>query len=193
MQQDNLISLDDLFKEVKRTARVMKAAKLDAPPPDPRAIYTNPDNWTRTRGVALIHSDTETLLGNFSEYVHRSILNCRRLVREETPLAISATERVSGDWWIGKSLEAPAAREEWHSRHELVLHIQLARLGVHSPDCSIITYVSYGAIARVELVSDTTFAQMQGAEQLLFLPAGTNILPELPSDLKIAIRKELEL
>lgn len=192
MNQD-LISLDDLFKEVKHTARVMKAAKLDAPPTDPRALYTNPGNWTRTRGIALIHADTETLLGNFSEFIHKSLANCRRLVREEVPMLIAATERVSGDWWIGKLSEVPMAREEWHSHHKLVLHIQLSRLGVHAPDCSIITYVSFGAIARVELVSDTTFAQMQGAEQLLFLPAGTNILPELLTDIKVAIRKELEL
>lgn len=192
MNQD-LISLDDLFKEVKRTARVMKAAKVEAPLPDPRAIYTNPENWTRTRGIALIHVDTETLLGNFSEYVHKSIAACRRLVREDAPLLVSATERVTGGWWIGESGTQPEAAAEWHSRHELILHIQLERLGVHAPNCSIITHVSYGAITRVELASDTTFAQMQGAEQLLFLPARTNILLELPFDLKVAIRKELAL
>ena len=79
------IELDDLWREAKQVIRATAAAKLkakaDAPPLDPRAIYTNPDNWERTRGIALIHADTETLLGSFDEWTHRKIVNCRRLVR----------------------------------------------------------------------------------------------------------------
>jgi hypothetical protein len=187
-----LLSLDDLFKEAKRQIRTTKAAKAEAPPPDPQRLYTDPENWTQTRGVALIHAETETLLGNFSEYVHKSVAGCRRLVREEGPLSVSVAERVSGSWWIAASIPEIEPRQEWHTRHSAVLAVQLPRLGVHLPICEVTACLSYGGIARVELAMDSMFAQLDGSpEALLFLPAGTDILGEMNTDSKIALRLEI--
>lgn len=192
---ESLISIDDLFKEAKRQLRTVKAAKAALPPPDPQRLYTDPENWERTRGVALIHAETETLLGNFSEYVHKSVKGCRRLVREEGPLAVSASERVSGSWWVAETHVEVEPRQAWHERREAVLDLHLEALMLHSPACEVIAHLSYGGIARVELAAETIFAQAgdYAQEQLVFMPAGTNILGEMSLDSKIALRVELKL
>ena len=187
-------TLDDLFREAKahilveKKAKDAKALKVQG---DTSALYNNPDNWERKRGIALVHEETETLLGNFSEYVHRSVRNCRRLVREANPIAIQATERVSGSWWVGGE-KVPEVRQIWHERREVVLHLHLDELLVHAPACELEVHLSYGSIARVELLRATTFAQVLDAqEQLLILPAGTNVLPVMGADCKLNLRKGL--
>jgi len=189
------ISLDDLWREARIAGSKQKAAKAkakaEAPPADPRSLYTNPDNWIRTRGVGLIHADTETLLGSFDEWTHRSVENCRRLVRATAPIQIDAVERVSGSWWIADERK-PEPRQEWHTKRPAILHLHLDTLSVHAPAVEVTVCLSYGGIARVELAHETRFAQdHKSAEQLLFFPAGTDVLPVMSLESKIALQVEL--
>ena len=191
-------SLDDLFREAKahilveRKAKALRVLKQEKDP-DTSALYSNPENWNRTRGIALIHEETQTLLGNFSEYVHRSVAECRRLVREAIPITVSATESVSGSWWIAADA-SPEPRQDWHEKRPAIIHLHLTKLAVHSPCCEVEVHLSYGGIVRVELAVDTQFAQEDGkAAQLLFLPKGTNVLGEMSQDSKVALRVELAL
>lgn len=200
-------SLDDLFSVAKqhinagrREAAALAATRAKAPkhikagdsiaPADPR--YADPEAWERKRGVALIHDETQTLLGNFIEWRHKTDAGARRLLRTEEPCVIDATEYVEGDWWLAAELEV-APVEAWHEKRSAVAHLVLPQMGVHSPACPLIVHLSYGAIARVELEVATTFAQMEGAAlQLLQLPAGVNVLPLLSKECKMQIWMEVQ-
>lgn len=176
-------------RKAKAAAQLRKTAAPEAQ--STQSLYLDPKNWTRTRGVALIHEETETLLGNFSEYLHNSVPSCRKLVREETPISVTATERVAGSWWLGVE-RRPEPKQVWHEARPCIIHLHLDKLFVHSPICELTVHLSYGSIARVELTLDTQFAAEEGqGEQLLFLPAGTNVLEVMSLDSKLAVRKEL--
>ena len=195
---DDFVSLDSLFGEaINRVHRAAAQPKRSAAEPakaEATALFSDPTNWRRTRGVALIHVETESLLGNFSEYVHRSVANCRKLIREDSPIAVSATERIVGSWWITDTSRGRIEpRREWHTRQTAALHVYLDQLQLHSPECQVVACLSFGAISRVELTADTSFTQTAGPEQILLLPAGTNILPEMSHDSKVALRVELAL
>lgn len=177
-------SLEDLFSEA--TARALAAKAPKAPP---KYSLANSEGWQRTRGIALIHRDTDTLLGNFSEYVHLTIPSARKLIRESAPISVSATEYVEGSWWVAAERK-PEPRQAWHEVRQIILHVVLRELRLHSPICELAVHLSYGAIARVELACDTLFAQTEGTEQFLELPAGTNILEMLDLEAKLAVRKE---
>ena len=193
-------SLEQLVNEAVAAAKLdikqkrlkqLKHAQEAPGAKDVRQIYQNPDNWERTRGIALIHADTQTLLGNYSEYVHKTVPNCRRLVREANPISVSASETVEGSWWMDDN-RRPEPQQEWHVRRPAIIHLHLKELGVHSPACEVIACLSYGGLTRVELATDTQLAQESGKqEQMLFLPAGTNVLGEMSMDCKIALRVEL--
>ncbi len=174
-------------KELRR----LKHSAENPGAPDIKQLYQNPDNWERTRGIALIHADTQTLLGNYSEYVHRTVPNCRRLVREETPITVVASETVEGSWWLDDT-RRPEPQQEWHVRRPAIVHLHFPLLAVHSPACEVIACLSYGGLTRVELVEDTQFAQEDGKkEQHLWLPKGTNVIGEMSLDCKIALRVAL--
>ena len=180
--------------KAERKAKVLRDQKKAQEHPKDREvkmIYQNPDNWERTRGIALIHADTQTLLGNYSEFVHKTVPNCRRLVREANPISVTATETVEGSWWLEDNRK-PEPQQEWHVRRPVIIHVHLDKLGVHSPACEVIACLSYGGLTRVELATDTQFAQEDGKQvQLIHFPAGTNVLGEMRQDCRVALRVEL--
>jgi len=184
------MELNDLWKEVRTNIPTKGEKKPKVEPPDGKALYMNPENWTRTKGIALVHKDTNTILGNFSEYIHRSIPHCRKLVREEAPISVSDIEEVEGSWWLGETRK-PEPRQEWHEQRKAILHIYLEPLHLHAPICEVTVHLSHGGLARVELDLDTTFAQTEGEGQLMTLPAGTNILEVMSLDSKLSLRKEI--
>lgn len=192
---NDLLSLDELFSEARVHANLKADAEkrkrerraINPEKAKPQALYADPDNWRRTRGVALIHRETRTLLGNFSEYVHVSVSDCRRLVREESPISVSATEEVSGEWgWTGPVKEDHL--DSSLSVRELVLSVCL-----DAPDVNAIAalrvHLQGAGILRVELAEDTHFGSL---DQFLLLPAETNILPVLAYHSKVNLREALE-
>lgn len=181
----------ELFaSRAEASVRVEKKARAKQLIEEPtRASLLDETQWVKSRGVALVHADTETLLGNFAEYVHPS--GARKLVRETWPIAISAVERVEGSWWLG-SERRPEARQEWHNKRPIIMHLHLELLGIHAPAVELMVHISYGGIARCELVTDTLFAS-EGAEKLVTLPAGINVLEAMNLDAKINLRHEVGL
>ena len=192
--QNSVIDLDDLWTDVLLNAKTKALPKHPLALPSTKTLYTNPDNWHRSRGIAIIHKPTETLLGNFSEYIHTKIKECRKLIREESPICVEAVEEVTGNWWLGVERK-PEPTQVWHERRPAMLHVYLPELHVHAPAVCVTACLSYGAIARVELVEATRFAQWddQGkqGEMLIDLPAGTNILEVMSMQSKIKLREEL--
>jgi hypothetical protein len=193
--------LDSLYRSqraaafVEKKAQAAKALKATAKPEtlETQFLFACPDNWVRTRGIALIHAETQTLLGNFSEYTHKTVSNCRRLLREDSPISVSATEQVSGNWWLPTEYH-PEPKQVWHTQRSAVIHLHLSKLAVHAPACEVVAHLSYGGLARVELAGETQFAQEDGKQpQLLWLPAGTNVLEVMSTDCKINLKMELAL
>lgn len=153
-------------------------------------LFLDPENWERKRGIALVHEETNTILGNFSEYVHKSVPGCRRLVREESPISVSATEKMEGNWWLED--RKPEPPRPWHEKRTAFIHLHLSKLFVHSPACEVVVYTAYGSLDRVELAIDTQFAQEEGrGAELLFFAAGVNVLPVMSSDCKVQLLQDL--
>lgn len=172
------ISLDDLFREARAAVRLAAKQPKQAEPL-PLGVYENPANWKPTRGIALIHAETQTLLGNFTEYMHRSVVGARRLVRESPGLPVVATETISGDWHLAR--ETPIApKRAWHTELNALTSLTLTHLRVCAPDVPVRACFDEGRLVRLELHQRTLFSQLPGAAAaLLFLPADTDVLNEL--------------
>jgi len=184
------LELDSLFKEVRRTAHVHKEAakKFIEPPPETQSVFANPDNWTRTRGIALIHGPTQTLLGNFWEWKHKTVADARRLVRCKEPIPVSAVEEVDFGYFaptpIAPSLDTSIRRE---------VRVEFENLILEFPPCvgtsiPVIAHTVDAYLDRVTLAADASFVT---EEEVLFLPAGVNILPVMSRDDKVFIRSHL--
>ena len=186
--------LEDLFTEallarkirVKRTIDPADKHALDAAAKKMRELYTLPENWERTRGIALIDKATQTLVGNFSEYKHKTIEKTRKLLREHTPIAIDATEYVEG--YLGAAFEQKVRGNGWEQEHLAVCHVMLDELMVEAPKVELNIKTRLGALVRAELLQDTQFASMSG-QTILSLPAGTNILEAASIDTTAAMRR----
>jgi hypothetical protein len=126
----------------------------------------------------LIHQETQTLLGNFTEYVHRTDASARRLVKESVMLPLkAAVEYVSGNWWLPPD-ETPKPRRAWQTKLDATLTVSLFSLNVYAPEIEVVAHFGVGQLDRVELEQETMFAQVPGTPaQMLYLAAGTNILP----------------
>ena len=203
-ESPEILSLDELFAAARKShhaEREREAKKhqrraikdVEVAPVTPQQLFLDPENWERKRGVALIHKPSDTLLGNFSEYVHRSVANCRKLVREAAPISVSTTEYVSGDWWLGQT-RVTTKPPMWRYAREAIIHLHLSELRLHAPAASVKAFLAYGGIERVELACDTMFAPEGETEaSLVFLPAGVDLLPVMSRDCKISLREVLAL
>lgn len=151
-----------------------------------RAIYSNPENWERVRGVALIDAESGTLLGNFSEYRHKTVPNTWDWKREHQPIAITGTKLVNG--YLGAQLEQEVRDQSWEQETQVKVLVQLDELMLECPYVKLTVRTRFGGIIQARLVADTQFASASGNE-LLLLPAGTDIWRATSTDTKITIRK----
>ena len=195
---EGVVDLDDLFLEAQmaqamKNPKVKKGADpslrnaLDAEAKKMKELYSLPENWERTRGVALIDKGTQTLLGNFSEYRHRTVPKTRRLVREHTPISIDATEVVEG--YLGADVEFRLKGQSWEREVDLKADVWMDELMVGAPEIKLLIKLRLGVIIRIELLQDTQFASNSG-QTLLQLPSGTNIAEQLSTDSKRYIRRQ---
>jgi hypothetical protein len=197
------ISLDELFGQASVWIRAQRAeaakpktfrVKDKDTTSSPAALYSNPAYWKRSRGVALLHEETQTILGNFSEYIHLREPGTKKLVREDGPLLVDAVLPVSGEWYISRIAEPPAHREAYHTTQTVFVDLHLDQLRVHSPLVEVVVFLHAGGVDRIELALDTVFAADAGEpEVFLTLPKGTNIREVASRECKIAVRKELKL
>ena len=190
------LSLDALFREAKATMRAQAAVKAKAPkvivPPDESGIYRNPANWVRGPIIALIHQETDSLLGYFVEWKHKSIPDARRLVRESLACLPehAKIEYVSGDWSPKAMPEASLPSRPWKKTLPVQCDVLLLDFGLEALQVPLDCFFGEGTLDRVYLVIPTVFAN-EG--QFLDLPEGTNILPRLSPRTIAAIHHHLEL
>lgn len=153
------------------------------------AKFTEPENWLAGKGVVLIHQESNTLLGTCREYTHKTVKECRKLVREDGPIAIERTEYVNGPGWI-KEAEVQTVKVE---------AIKTALCGVKL-ECGVqadlvelrCSLVNGNGIGRAALAGATRFASVDG-RVILYLPAELDILPGMTRESKIELKKELGL
>jgi len=194
------IELEELFADADKARRrdkhlaLMDAAKprRSAPKEEkPSALFADPKNWQRTRGIALIHADTQTLLGNFSEYRHRTVDGCRRLVKEDELLHVEGTESVAGDFWLGDRKETVVRSTVWNAVRELCINLHLPELQLWNPEADVRVCFEYGSIARVELAADTHFCDGPGPSMMV-LPKGVDVYQVMALDAKVKLRAAID-
>ena len=190
------LSLDELFAQARAAHKAERKAafervtkvksKLDPvdAPVEPAGIFANPDNWIEGRGIALVHQETQILLGNFREWRHRSVADARRLVRSATPISVEAVEEVD----FGLAVQPPQLAAAAH--HSKVQTIRTLDLVLETPAVAakrvLICVHSYDTwTTKAVLVEPTTFAE-EGT--ILQLPAGVDILACLTRESKRALR-----
>jgi len=183
------MSLDELFAQaraaLKRERGIAHQRKAKAPvepPVEPQSIFANPANWTRTRGVALIQRSTQTLLGNFWEWQHRSVPDARRLVRSEDPILVEALEEID----LTLAAPSPVTPHSVETEVEFCVPVLLETPRVFAAEVSLRVQYYDGWTAKATLTASTVFAE--GGE-ILSLPAGVDILPCLTRETKILLRK----
>ena len=185
--------LEALYTKVL-LSRTPKKTKTPADPAEGTipvdSTYTNPDNWERRRGIALIDRESQSLVGNFSEYVHKRFPTTRKLIREHTPISIDATEICDG--YLGAEVEMRLRDQHWEVAHLVTVTVQLDEMMVEAPSVRLSVKTRLGAVVRYDLMDETQFASPSG-NTILILPAETDILSACSVDTKIRVRKELPL
>ena len=185
-------SLESLFGEAKKAFTVPRGRGVESNrmPKPAGALYTDPANWTAGTYIALMHKETQTLLGTFQEYLHRSVADCRRLVRVEGPVSVARVEEVAGTWGWTPPLVTSSSTQPQALTITVPLELQSPPL-----ICGIVpvtVHLQGAGLLSIRLVTDTQFADVTGQE-FLSLPAGTNLLPVLSLETKKQIRQEISL
>lgn len=189
--------LDDLFSEAQQKSerKLPKKSRhtdprlkddLDWAARKLRELYTNPDNWKRTRGLVLIDKETQTVLGNYSEYRHVKDPSARKLVREHLPIDIDGQEVIEG--FLGHKLESELRGISWDRELSVTAHVGLDEVQVEAPMVRLQVCILLNSIVRVHLEETTQFASASG-NLLLMLGAGTNVWEACSTDTKAVLRK----
>lgn len=182
--------LDDLLSDALAALGTKPAPRKRGKTPS-ISDFARRERWTRTRCLALYHTDSGTLLGNFAEYRHPRDSTARWLEREDGLTSVDGIEAVSGPQWVtfpdSESERLHRLEEEW----EMVVDLFFPSLGVSAPAIRVWTIVSHIGIHRVELAEATTF-HSPSRSIAITLPARLNVLPELSRDCKVAIKEELD-
>lgn len=193
--------LEDLFTDAllaekntptrKRAADPSMKDALAATSKRMKELFSLPEHWERSRGVAVIDKVSGTLIGNFSEYLHKTVRNCRKLIREHSPISVSGTEVIDG--WLGENMAAK--RNEWgtvEDVHSATVTLFFDELMVGAPEVKVVAFSYLGGIRRVELSQDTQFAGPSG-NIVISLPKETNVWEAMDHASKAGLRKEIGL
>lgn len=157
--------------------------------------FTLPENWERVRTVALVHEESQTLLGNFAEYKHKLSSGCRKLIRVSEPAKVDEMEMVAGSHWLNpEPLQASkpegAAAEEVR---EAIVDLHMPEMdNVFSPSVMVSVVLHWGSVARVELTDETRFFSKDKRVQLI-LPEGLDVREGLSLETKLRIKEFLGL
>jgi hypothetical protein len=178
--------LDRLFAEARAAMRAeVKVRKARVPTEREvsaeerlRAELAPLENWTPRRSIALVHQETVTLLGTFTEYVHDKAPGARRLVRDFEAPAPSVTEYVLGQWDLRIPEQPPTRHHIWHQTIPVLMNCVLGRMHMSGEMVSLSAVFGEGRLDRVELREPAVFTSPRQPECLI-LPVGTDILPEM--------------
>lgn len=189
-------ALDDL--ENLLTEAVLEAStkpKKPAKHTETRAVFTKPENWLLRQQVRLTHEEGNvlTLIGLFDEFVHVSVLGCRRLVaahqlNEALP---QVGELVHGPHWL------PAAKMDFKrqpSERTVQLCIPIILdMGQHLTAEAVLVeaHLAHGGLQRLNLQEDTVF-EGNTPRTILQLPAGMDILEGVLGGCKVRIWRKIQ-
>lgn len=185
---------DAVREQAKRTVRALPS-KEDKPLV-PKAKLTSgfylAQNWETRRVISLIHRETNTLLGNFTEQVYLPNPRTKRFTRVDSPMPTDGTDYVSGDWWLRQETERHTDPKSWIESRDAIIGITLAECGLHCDMAEVTVRLEHGWIARVELRGETRFTCAQ-RNTFLILHAGLDVLEGMSLDSKLALKSELHI
>ena len=190
MQDLAHMSLEELFAAAAKShrAHVKKQAGLPPPPADPRKLWTDEANWKAGRILAIVHADTQTLIGNFQELLHLKVLDARRLVRRSGPVVVEGVETVTGIHWIQESYPTAAVTVPVKPLR-VVVDTFLNEPAVGAMQAELTIFMDNAGIRRVELSEPTTF---HGDDWYLELPANVNLMPVMTHETKLVVKHMID-
>lgn len=158
-----------------------------------RERFTLPENWEQRRTIALIHEESGTLLGNFTEYVHKLSLGCRRLVRVNEPATVDSIEHVQGPSWLNTEPLGKTEHAAAEEQREAILDLHMPEMdNVFAPGVLVSVTLHFGSVARVELAEETRFYSKDKRVQLI-LEEGLDVREALSLETKIRLKEFLGL
>lgn len=158
-----------------------------------KARFTDMANWTLTRTVALVHEESNTLLGNFEEYTHNLTTGCRKLVRVNAPAPVPTIEYVTGDSWLNRpDIDAPKPEEfAAEDEQEAIVDLHMPEMdNVFAPQVLVRVILHYGSVARVELMQETRFYSKDKRVQVI-LPEDMDVREGLSLETRVRIKEFL--
>ena len=176
------LTLDELFAtataEYKRTlSGKQRPASSIAPTPSTQ--------WQRGYNIRLMHRETNSPLGDFSEW--RQADGTRKLVREpDNSLPIHKLEWIAGYW--GVRAPVPQVYVEADERFQMEIPCILEAEDEYHGVAKVTVTIKDGAVQSAALLLETSFSS---PSEILIIPPVFNIYPLLTRASKIALFEEV--
>lgn len=157
-----------------------------------RRIFADPENWTFHRHIALVHQETDTLIGNFAEWRHNTAADARKLVRVEQPARADVVEYVSGHHWLpGADLAAPEAAPDPVANWECITDLYIPECDAYAPAVMVDVETRGARTSAIRLFDRTRFFNRQRTFHLE-LAEGTDVLGCLSMDCRNELAREVQ-
>ena len=176
------LTLDELFATATAEYKKTLGGKQR---PAPSIAPTPSTQWQRGFNIRLMHRETNSSLGDFSEW--RQADGTRKLVREpDNSLPIHKIEWITGYW--GARTPPPQVYADADERFQMEISCILEAEDEYHGSAKLTVTLKDGAIQSAALLCETSFA---APSEILILPALFNIYPLLTRSSKIALFEEV--
>ena len=176
------LTLDELFATATAEYKKTLTGKQR---PAPTIAPTPSTQWQRGFNIRLMHRETNSTLGDFSEWKQAD--GTRKLVREpDNSLPIHKLEWISGYW--GARHPVPQVYVEADERFGMEILVVLEAEEEYHGTASLTVVIKDGAVHSAVLLVETSFSS---PSEILILPPLFNIYPLLTRTSKIALFEEV--
>lgn len=177
------LTLDELFATA--TAEYKKTLTGKGAKPAPSIAPTPATQWQRGFNIRLMHRETNTVLGDFSEW--RQADGSRKLVREpDNSLPIHKIEWMSGYW--GARTPIPQVYTSADERYQMEIPVTFEAEEEFIGTAKLTVTLTGGAVTSATLLAEASFA---APSEILVLPQLFNLYPLLTRAAKIALFEEV--
>lgn len=197
------LDLDDLLVEAVREQKQRRShsitreesRKLTAVIAEASTLYSNPENWNPAGSVALLHEESQDLLGFFDSFLHKKIPATRKLVRIPDTDDLPRTYRkewVSGPEWVTapRALPTPVSAIELV---EILCPLEMEAIHASCHEAGLEIKLVYGGIVTARLTGPAVFRSAGDHPPSFFeFPANLNIYEYLSRETKVLIKKRID-
>lgn len=150
------------------------------------------DRWVRVRVFALMHQETNSLIGSYAEYRHVRFPDAKTWIHEEGIALVEGTVWVSGPQWVDWRDTPYEALQRALIEQEAILDLHLPEMGVSALSARVIIMTNWGGLYRIELCEPTQFISPDHLRAIT-LPHRLNVMEALGVDSKLAAKAEVGL